>query len=67
MRVRTRVRAHRFLDVRGACVRRKKQSQPMPCLLYVLFSKFSLILYTHWLYISQNIFLVREKLKFLKK
>ena len=31
MRVRTRVRAHRFLDVRGACVRRKKRSQPMPC------------------------------------
>ena len=29
--VRTRVRANLDLDVRGACVRRKKRSQPMPC------------------------------------
>ena len=28
--VRTRVRAHINLDVRGACVRPKKRSQPMP-------------------------------------
>ena len=28
--VRTRVRANLDLDVRGACVRRKKRSQPMP-------------------------------------
>ena len=28
--VRTRVRAHIDLDVRGACVRPKKRSQPMP-------------------------------------
>ena len=28
--VRTRVRAHLKLDVRGACVRPQKRSQPMP-------------------------------------
>ena len=33
MKVRTRVRAHWSLDVRGACVRHKKRSQPMPCCL----------------------------------
>ena len=32
LEVRTRVRAHLNLDVRGACVRPKKRSQPMPCL-----------------------------------
>ena len=32
MKVRTRVRAHRFLDVRGACVRRKNGSQLTPWL-----------------------------------
>ena len=31
LEVRTRVRAFLNLDVRGACVRRKKWSQPMPC------------------------------------
>ena len=29
--VRARVRANLDLDVRGACVRRKKPSQPTPC------------------------------------
>ena len=33
--VRACVRANLDLDVRGACVRRKKRSQPMPC--YYLF------------------------------
>ena len=39
MKVRTRVRAHWNLDVRGACVRRKKRSQPMPCQIYELYNK----------------------------
>ena len=32
MGVRARVRANLDLDVRGACVRRKKPSQPTPCI-----------------------------------
>ena len=35
--VRTRVRAHINLDVRGACVRPKKRSQPMPCCFEPIF------------------------------
>ena len=34
--VRARVRADLDLDVRGACVRRKKPSQPTPCLFVAL-------------------------------
>ena len=33
--VRTRVRAHLNLDVRGACVRPKKRSQLTPCMCIV--------------------------------
>ena len=33
-----RVRANLDLDVRGACVRRKKRSQLTPCIPYKLFS-----------------------------
>ena len=34
--VRTRVRAHLNLDMRGACVRPKKRSQVTPCYSYYL-------------------------------
>ena len=37
--VRTRVRAHLNLDVRGACVRPKKRSQLTPCLLLSMSNK----------------------------
>ena len=39
LEVRTRVRAHLNLDLRGACVRPKKRSQLTPCLLLSMSNK----------------------------
>ena len=38
--VRARVRANLDLDVRGACVRRKKRSQLTPCQFHLIFILF---------------------------